>query len=246
MVPWRNAKCLCEKAQIASPCLQAANRDNRTLVMLRFSLRASPTLLYVAFAVFGAIALVAVVGNVFTTYSPTQAILTSRLKPPSFLEGGDPRFLLGTDRLGRDMIARLIFGLRISLAVAVAGTIIGAVLGIAIGFIAARFRGVVEEGLMMIVDLQVSLPFILLALTMLAFFGNSITLFIILMGLHGWENYARLTRGVVLSAANQPYGKAITGLGASSWRLYGRHILPNVASALIVQLTFNFPQIIVL
>jgi peptide/nickel transport system permease protein len=214
--------------------------------MRRFSLQVGSWLLYVAFAVFSAIVLIAVLGNIFTPYSATQANLTARLKPPSFLDGGDPRFFLGTDRLGRDMIARLIFGLRVSLSVAVAGTLIGAALGIAVGFVAARFRGIVEEGLMMVVDLQVSLPFILLALTMLAFFGNSMTLFIILMGLHGWEAYARLTRGVVLSAASQPYAKAIVALGASSWRLYGRHILPNVASALIVQLTLNFPQIILL
>lgn len=208
--------------------------------------RSGSWIVYVAFAVFAAIAIVAVIGNVFTSFSGVQANLTARIKPPSFLEGGDPRFFLGTDRLGRDMVARLIFALRVSLSVAVAGTVIGAVVGVAVGFIAARFRGWVEETLMMIVDLQVSLPFILIALTLLAFFGNSLTLFIILMGVHGWENYARLTRGVVLSAASQPYAKAVQALGASSWRLYGLHILPNVASALIVQLTLNFPQIILL
>jgi peptide/nickel transport system permease protein len=124
--------------------------------------------------------------------------------------------------------------------------VIGAVVGCTIGFIAAHFRGWVEESLMMLVDFQASLPFILIALTLLAFFGNSLTLFVILMGLHGWESYARLARGVVLSAASQPYAKAVVALGASPMRLYLRHILPNVASALIVQVTLNFPQIILL
>jgi len=204
-----------------------------------------PWLLLLAVAVLAAILIFAAAGHLLTPFGPTQQNLLARLKPPSFL-GGDPRFPLGTDRIGRDLVARLVSGLRMSLAVALAGTLIGAVVGIAIGFVAAHFRGWVEEGLMMLVDFQASLPFILIALTLLAFFGNSLTLFVILMGLFGWEAYARLTRGVVLSAATQPYAKAVRALGATPWRLYARHILPNVASALIVQLTLNFPQIILL
>jgi peptide/nickel transport system permease protein len=144
------------------------------------------------------------------------------------------------------MVARVIAGLQMSLSVAIAGTIIGAVFGSVIGFISAHFRGWVEEVLMMLVDFQASLPFILITLTLLAFFGNSMTLFIILMGLFGWEKYARLSRGVVLSAINQPYAKAIVALGAGNGRLYLKHVLPNVASALIVQVTLTFPQIILL
>lgn len=209
-------------------------------------MRRVPWLLALALLFLAVVALFALVGNWVTPWGPTRQNLTARLKPPSFLAGGDPRFPLGTDRLGRDMVARLVSGLQMSLAVAVAGTLIGAVFGTLVGFIAAHFRGFVEEALMMLVDFQASLPFILIALTLLAFFGNSLTLFIILMGLFGWEAYARLARGIVLQAASQPYAQAVRALGAGPWRLYGRHILPNVASALIVQLTLNFPQIILL
>jgi peptide/nickel transport system permease protein len=188
-----------------------------------------------------AVVLVAIIGNVFTPWGVTQQTLTMRLKPP-----GTEGYPLGTDRIGRDMVARLVSALRMSLSVALAGTVIGAVVGTLVGFIAAHFRGWTEEGLMMLVDFQASLPFILIALTLLAFFGNSLTLFIILMGLFGWETYARLARGVVLSAKSQPYARAIVALGASPWRLYLRHILPNIASALIVQVTLTFPQIILL
>jgi peptide/nickel transport system permease protein len=187
----------------------------------------------------------AIVGNVLTPFTMSQQHLTARIKPPSFL-GGDPRFLLGTDRVGRDMVARLIAGLRSSLSVALLGTLLGAVVGTLVGFVAAHCRRWVEEVLMMLVDFQASLPFILIALTLLAFFGNSYTLFIVLMGLNGWEKYARLARGVVLSATSQPYALAVVALGAGPLRLYARHILPNVASALIVQVTLNFPQIILL
>lgn len=188
---------------------------------------------------------VALVGNVFTPHEVTDQALLSRLKPPAFM-GGPAEFPLGTDRIGRDMVARLVAGLQMSLSVALAGTLIGAIFGTFVGFLAAHFRGVVEEVLMMLVDFQASLPFILVALTLLAFFGNSMLLFVILMGMFGWETYARLARGVVLSARSQPYARAVEALGAGPGRLYLRHILPNVASALIVQVTLTFPQIILL
>lgn len=201
--------------------------------------------LYFAFLVLFLVLVVAIIGNVFTPHGVTQQNLLARLKPPAFL-GGNPDYPLGTDRIGRDMVARLIAGLRMSLSVAVAGTLIGALVGSLVGFLAAHFRGWIEEVLMMLVDFQASLPFILITLTLLAFFGNSLVLFIILMGLFGWENYARLARGVVLSATNQPYAKAIVAMGAGNGRLYVRHVLPNIASALIVQITLTFPQIILL
>lgn len=203
------------------------------------------TVLIFAIIVLALAVFVAIVGNIFTSHGVTQQNLLARLKPPALL-GGNPAFPLGTDRIGRDMVARVIAGLQMSLSVAMAGTIIGAVFGSLIGFVAAHFRGWVDEVLMMLVDFQASLPFILITLTLLAFFGNSLTLFILLMGLFGWEKYARLSRGVVLSAVNQPYAKAIVALGAGNGRLYIRHVLPNVASALIVQVTLTFPQIILL
>ncbi|MDP3339193.1 ABC transporter permease [Frigidibacter sp.] len=187
----------------------------------------------------------AVFGNVFTPHLVTDQALMSRLQPPAFM-GGSAEFPLGTDRIGRDMVARLVAGLQMSLSVALAGTLIGAIFGTFVGFLAAHFRGLTEEILMMFVDFQASLPFILIALTLLAFFGNSMVLFVILMGMFGWETYARLARGVVLSARAQPYARAVEALGAGPGRLYLRHILPNVASALIVQVTLTFPQIILL
>ena len=207
--------------------------------------RRPSVILVAAAAVLALVVAVAAIGNVFTPFGVTEQDLLNRLKPPSFL-GGPEQYPLGTDRIGRDMVARLVSGLRMSLSVALAGTLIGAVVGTLIGFVAAHFRGLVEEGLMMLVDFQASLPFILIALTLLAFFGSSMVLFVILMGLFGWETYARLARGVVLSAMSQPYARAVVALGASPLRLYARHILPNVASALIVQVTLTFPQIILL
>ena len=175
----------------------------------------------------------------------TTQDLANRLQPPVFL-GGLVRYPLGTDELGRDILSRLIYATRFSVIVAILGTCIGAVVGTLLGFVAAHFRGWIEEALMMLVDAQASVPFMLLALAVLAFFGNSLTLFVLVLGINGWENYARLARGMVLSAREQGYAVAVHALGATPARIYLRHILPNIAAVLIVQFTLNFPATILL
>ena len=171
--------------------------------------------------------------------------LANRLKPPAFL-GGPAQYILGTDQLGRDVYSRLLYGTRFSIFVAILGTVIGAILGSFVGFVAAHLRGWVEESIMMLVDVQASLPFMVIALAVLAFFGNSFVIFVAILGINGWERYARLARGMVLQATTHGYAVAVRSLGAKPMRLYGRHILPNIASGLIVQFTLNFPQTILL
>jgi peptide/nickel transport system permease protein len=176
-----------------------------------------------------------------------QAIdLRGRLIPPFWIEGGNLDHLLGTDDLGRDMLSRLIFSVRMSLFVALLGTVIGAVFGTTLGFLAAHFRGWVDDVVMAAIDFQAALPFMILALAVVATLGNSLVLFIGLMGIYGWERYARLTRGLTLSAVTHGYAVAVRTLGAGPLRIYGRHILPNIANALIVNMTLNFPQTILL
>ncbi len=189
--------------------------------------------------------LVALGADWIAPYHYTTQDLANRLKPPSWL-GGPEAYWLGTDELGRDLLSRLIYATRFSVVIAIAGTTIGAVLGTLLGFIAAHFRGWVEESVMMLVDAQASMPFILLALAVLAFFGNSLVLFILILGINGWETYARLARGMVISANTQGYAVAVRALGASPLSIYTRHILPNIASVLIVQYTLNYPATILL
>ncbi|MEM7443133.1 MAG: ABC transporter permease [Pseudomonadota bacterium] len=208
-------------------------------------LSANRVVLAFAWTILGCIIFLGLFGNWLTPYGDTEQNLLDRLAPPALL-GYDSAYLLGSDRLGRDILARLVFATRISLAIALAGTIIGAIIGTLLGFLAAYFRGLIEEAIMTLVDIQASLPFIIIALTLLAFVGNSLTLFIIIMGIYGWERYARLARGAVLSAQSQPYARAVRALGASPWRLYTRHLLPNIAGVLIVQFTLNYPEIVLL
>ena len=128
--------------------------------------------------------------------------------------------ILGTDELGRDILTRLLYSLRLSFVLAVCGTLIGAVLGTALGFLAARFGGVVDDLVNVGVDFTASLPFIILALTILAFLGTDVKVIIVIMAFTPFLGYI-------------PLG-------------FTKHILPNIASALVVNMTLNFPGMILL
>ena len=90
------------------------------------------------------------------------------------------------------------------------------------------------------------MPFLILALSVLAFFGNSLPLFVCLMGLYGWERHARISRGLAIAANAQGYAGAVRQLGAGPMRIYMRHVLPNIASTLIVAATLSFPEVVLL
>lgn len=176
---------------------------------------------------------------------PFEAIsLLNRMKPPFPLEGYAPAHWLGTDRLGRDLLSRLLVATQTSIALALLGTLIGAVLGTALGFLAAHAGGWLDEVVSAVVDFQAAMPWFIIALAVLAFLGNSMLVFLLLMGLYGWERYARITRGLVLAAREQGYARSVHALGGSPGRIYARHILPNIMGPLIVQITINFPETI--
>ena len=170
--------------------------------------------------------------------------LMNRMTPPLPLEGSTWLHPTGTDTLGRDLFSRLLVGTQTSMLLALLGTCLGAVLGIALGFLAAHKGRLWDEVIMGLVDFQAAMPWFIIALAVLAFLGNSILIFIAIMALYGWETYARITRGLVLSAREQGYALAVRGLGARPRWIYLRHILPNIAGPLLVQLTVNFPSTI--
>ncbi len=188
--------------------------------------------------------LVAILADVIAPYDYKHMDLLDRLRPPIWLENGTWSHVLGTDDLGRDVLSRIMFSVRISLFVALLGTFIGAVLGTTLGFAAAHFRGRVDDLIMILIDFQAALPFLILALAVLAFFENSFLLFVLVMGIYGWERYARIVRGLALSASSTGYAVSMRVLGATPARIYLRHILPNVSSAIIVNMTLNFPETI--
>lgn len=188
---------------------------------------------------------IALLADVIAPYGYAEQSLLRRLKPPVFW-GGTSSYILGTDALGRDLLSRLFYAIRTSLIIALAGTVIGATVGTLAGIVAAHFKGWVDDVVMVLVDFQASVPFLIVALAVLAFLGNSFVLFLFMVGLYGWETYARLARGLVLSTNGQGYAFAIRTLGVHPARVYLRHVLPNIMSVLVVQLTLNFPDIILL
>jgi peptide/nickel transport system permease protein len=188
---------------------------------------------------------VAALADLIAPYAYTQMDLQARLSPPAFA-GGSAAHWLGTDELGRDVLSRLMHSVRISLLVAFAGTLLSATLGVTLGLLAAHFRGWVEQLVLTLVDFQASMPFMIVALAVLAFFGNSLVLFVALMGMYGWERSARIARGLAIAANEQGYASAVTEIGASPLRVYALHVLPNIASTLIVSVTLTFPEIILL
>ena len=186
-----------------------------------------------------------VFSELLAPYDPNAIDLRARLLPPVFY-GGSVDHLLGTDHLGRDLLSRLIFAARVSLLIAFVGTLIGAILGTVAGYVAAYYRGWVDDGIMVLVDFQAAMPFLVIALAVLAFFGNNVVLLLALVGIYGWERYARLARGLALSAMNDGYAVAAASYGARPVWIYWRHILPNTLSVLVVNATLNFPETVLL
>jgi peptide/nickel transport system permease protein len=193
-----------------------------------------------------AVILVAIFADLLAPSHYTTQDLTARFRPPAFMTGGRLDHLLGTDHLGRDILSRIIYALRTSILIATFGTLLGAVVGTTIGLLAGRFRGIFDVFAMMLTDMQTALPSLFIAIALLAFFGNNIPLFIVLVSLEGWERYARLARGLSLSEQSADYIRAVEAFGAGTGRVVFRHLLPNIAASLVVQATLNFPATILL
>ncbi|MTH79043.1 ABC transporter permease subunit [Paracoccus aestuariivivens] len=200
-----------------------------------------PILVIIAVGWISLMVLTAIFADQLRPYEITRMDLMARLAPM-----GTPGHWLGTDELGRDVLTRLIQSIRVSLMIAFGATILSAVFGTTLGFLAAQFRGWVEHLVMALADFQAALPFMIMSLAVLAFFGSSMILLVCLMGFYGWERYARIARGLAISASAQGYAAAVVQLGASPRRVYLKHILPNVASTLIVSMTLTFPEIILM
>ena len=233
-----------DSAAPQSPRQSGAIIENPPSLVRRLGLD-RPWIVILAAAYLVVVVLVAIFAPLMQPYEHTAQDLFEMRNPPVFL-GGDWRYILGTDDLGRDVLSRVIYGTRVSVVIALVGTGIGAVLGSALGIVAAHFRGWVDEIVMMFVDAQSAMPFIIFALAVLAFFGGNFWVLVIVVGVDGWQYYARLARGMVFSSGRATYVEAVRSLGIPTWRIYLRHVLPNLLPALMVQFTINLPGTILL
>ena len=203
-----------------------------------------PGMVTAAFLVLAILAFVTAFAQLILPYEFDAIDLLARLAPPLPLDGSDAAHPLGTDKLGRDVLSRLFIATQTSILLSLLGTVFGAVFGTLLGFLAAHRGGWVDEIISTGVDFQAAMPWFVIALAVLSFLGNSMTVFLLLMSLYGWERYARITRGLVLSAREEGYALAQHALGATPRHIYWKHVLPNIMSPLIVQLTINFPETI--
>ncbi len=179
-------------------------------------------------------------------YDPLQIFGWEASSPPGTSSGGGYVYLLGTDGLGRDIISTILYGLRISLVVAVTSTAIAALIGVTIGVSAAYFGRWVDAVLMRIVDLQLSLPTILVALIAIVTLGPGIDRIILAIIIVQWATYARIARGVALSEIGKPYLDAARLLRLPTGRIIFRHILPNSIAPAITLLPIELGHAVAL
>jgi peptide/nickel transport system permease protein len=177
-------------------------------------------------------------------HDPYAINLLARLQPPVWTDGGSASYLLGTDNVGRDILSRIIHGSRVSLAVGAGAVIVGALVGSAIGILAGYFGGIVDRMLSWLIDVQLSFPFTLLAIFLLATFGGGFLSVVLVLALASWVNYGRVVRGQVMSVRAQDYVMAARSVGVPVPRLLARYILPNSLSPIIVVASFSMAQAI--
>jgi peptide/nickel transport system permease protein len=201
---------------------------------------------WVAGAMLLFVVLAAVAAPILAPESPYQQELTLRLSPPAWLPGGTWEHPLGADDLGRDILSRLLYGSRVSLIVGFSAAIIGCVIGSGLGLVAGYAGGFLSDVIMLLADAQLALPFLVLAIGMIAVLGPSLGVLIVLAGISGWTGYARVTRGLVLTLLEQEFVLAARTLGASTPRLLFRHIAPNLISTLVVLATLQLASVVLL
>lgn len=189
---------------------------------------------------------IAVAAPYLAPYNPERGSLPARLEAPTPRGADDRAHLLGTDHLGRDVLSRVIYGTRVSLTVGFAAVAIGSLVGGTLGLVVGFHGGWVDEIAMTLADAQLAFPFILLAIGIIAVLGPSFTNLIIVVGLSGWVTYARVLRAQVRSLRRREFVDAVIALGGSVSRIIIRHILPNVASTLMVIATLELARVIVL
>lgn len=179
-------------------------------------------------------------------HNPNAQSLSDRLQPPFWQEGGSTDHILGTDKVGRDILSRVIYGARISIVIATISILIGGVVGATVGIVSGYFGGWVDALIMRLVDISLSIPIILLALVLVAAVGPSKGMVIVVVVVSLWSRYARLARGETLSVRVQDYILRARVAGDSHVRIMLHHIFPNVFNSLVVLATLQVGFVIIL
>ncbi len=188
--------------------------------------------------------LLAPVISPYDPYDPANIDIMNSELPPSWTEAGEPDFLLGTDIQGRDLLSTMIFGLRLSILIGCGAVVLQGFLGVVVGLLAGYLGGKIDAVLMRIADIQLSFPYLMVAIFISAIFqlvfgigryeDLAVPLLIVIIGLAEWPVYARTVRASVMGEKNKEYVEAARVIGLNRWRIMFRHVLPNTMTSVLV------------
>ena len=217
----------------------------REWVVLMLRLTRRRTALF-GLAVVALVVLTAFWAPVLAPFDPLEQDISQRLREPGWVDAQGRAHVLGTDHLGRDILARIIYGSRIALMVGLSAVLISGILGMGTGLIAGYFGGRVDDFFMRLADVQLAFPFILLAIAVIGVLGPSLRNIIVVIGVSSWVVYARVVRGEVLSIREREFVQAAVALGSRDGRILLRHVLPNAFTPWLVVATLDMARVIVL
>ena len=200
---------------------------------------------YLSLGIITVFVLLALLAPFLGLADPHDQSLRNRFKPPVWEEGGNWKYPLGTDRLGRDMLSRIVWGSRVSLAAGVVTVLAASAFGAAVGLVAGYYGGRVDAALMRMTDATMSFPVILLALILAVTVGPSFANVVLAIAVILWARYARVIRGQVLTLMHLDFIAQARLAGASAWRIITRHLLPNTLNTLVVLVTLQIGYVII-
>ena len=186
----------------------------------------------------------ALLAPVVAPYPPALQDLSRSQRPPAWMADGTRANPLGTDQLGRDILSRIIYGTRVSLIVGAGGVGLAMALGLIVGLTAGYSRGWMDEVAMRLADIQLSLPYLLFVIAIVGVLGPGLRNVVLVFGIADFPLFARLARGETLRLRSAPFVEAAVANGASLGRILFRHVVPNMASVLVVVTTFEMAAII--
>ncbi len=188
--------------------------------------------------------LLAPVVSPYDPYDPANIDIMNSELPPSWTENGEAGFLLGTDIQGRDLLSTMIYGLRLSILIGCGAVVLQGILGVVVGLLAGYLGGKIDAVLMRIADIQLSFPYLMVAIFISAIFqlafgigryeDLAVPLLIVIIGLAEWPVYARTVRASVMGEKNKEYVEAARVIGLNRWRIMFRHVLPNTMTSVLV------------
>ncbi len=228
---------------VTVPPAKAAGRSDLRLWFRWDSLRRLPI---IQLTVIGLFVFMALFGDWIAPHDPYETSLRTRLLPPAWMQGGDARYFLGTDRLGRDVLSRIVVGALPSFKVALAALVFGSILGSLVGMVAGYLGGKADTVIMRFADGTMAFPLILAALLLAAVIGPGGHTVVLAACIVLWARFARLIRSEVLSVKERDFVTLARIAGASKWRIMIAHILPNVLNSVVVLLTLQLGFVIIL